>query len=1097
MIKKMTDDGFHSVSSDARYYVKHNKDLQTLEVEDRYNNDEVQFQISTENRANYHIHDVRFAGMTAEGYMDKIALVYQRENKYISYIDIYYPHPDPPIDSLGSVYPYTYVLLTSLDFNNDTSTFTSYDITHDLRTIVVGSPETQEVSIYSYVDIIRNYTHRTIRSTTTNFGSRVQAGDNSTSTIFVAAKDEVHVLDSGVLRYRLLSPLGQQSSFGVTLFLNSTGTTLYVGESSSTGSYVYIYPIQPYTLANNSPPVHTASITLDKYTDGTIPYILHASTDGQRVLVTERSNNPDYKITHLYVQDFNHNYVHMSSWKDMYFTGASKNLSMFVGTNMGKTYELIELEVVTMISHTNAARTEHLLDLVHTTLTNPYDTNNQLATTAADLATNVEALQRENFALYQPLVDRATPILQIVQDAQQTGELITRVNSILDDVDSTTEILLGTTSDLVDGAKALLDFPFYHNILSIATITIAVSQSATTLATNTEHLLDTVHTTLTSSYDTNNQLATTAADLAANVEALQRENFALYQPLVDRATPILQIVQDAQQTGELITRVNSILDDVNSTTEILLGTTADLVDGAKALLDFPFYHNILSIATITIAVSQSATTLATNTEHLLDTVHTTLTSSYDTNNQLATTVADLAANVEALQRENFALYQPLVDRATPILEVAQNLVQLESMGFDVNNNSTDTSIATLLSSISTIEDVIAKSTDTYSNLTNELIREYVNGHNISLLNKRVLVKQILRDLWERSPKQHQNWIATPEDVQLLLPDNYEIPEVLKETTISVLVTGSSVANTINIPEDVLVVHVPTIVENTNLSLVFQEECQIIFRKNVGGLYQVQREDGTWGVSQPTGGVYVHNCGHREITLIWGTVTIIVSAYTASAGGDPYIFPCIGPPVKLPNVPAIYRLYQDTSVIINATVEPATTTAQAQIHALFDNIGDGFISPLSANAFFFSQLYVGTTNGVAHVLVDLEQKNIQSMCSNDFFTVGKPFVDTGPQQPYERINNEQRSRISLCVRWLSKCLTISYSRNPQIRNGITLTGTIPTQCTGLLVRNYRSKLFTLDNIAQVTPVVLKPNCRRTTTQRGIAGHQECMVYIAAS
>jgi hypothetical protein len=61
-----------------------------------------------------------------------------------------------------------------------------------------------------------------------------------------------------------------------------------------------------------------------------------------------------------------------------------------------------------------------------------------------------------------------------------------------------------------------------------------------------------------------------------------------------------------------------------------------------------------------------------------------------------------------------------------------------------------------------------------------------------------------------------------------------------------------------------------------------------------------------------------------------------------------------------------------------------------------------------------------------------------------------------------------------VRWgQDTCLTISYSRNPQIRNSLRLSGrkTSLAGGTGLLMRNYRPKLFRLPNLhsESATPI----------------------------
>jgi len=56
------------------------------------------------------------------------------------------------------------------------------------------------------------------------------------------------------------------------------------------------------------------------------------------------------------------------------------------------------------------------------------------------------------------------------------------------------------------------------------------------------------------------------------------------------------------------------------------------------------------------------------------------------------------------------------------------------------------------------------------------------------------------------------------------------------------------------------------------------------------------------------------------------------AEEASAGDDPYIYPLVGPPLKLPNADRIYRLYEDARVVINAEVARASPRIQRAIQA---------------------------------------------------------------------------------------------------------------------------------------------------------------------
>ena len=51
-------------------------------------------------------------------------------------------------------------------------------------------------------------------------------------------------------------------------------------------------------------------------------------------------------------------------------------------------------------------------------------------------------------------------------------------------------------------------------------------------------------------------------------------------------------------------------------------------------------------------------------------------------------------------------------------------------------------------------------------------------------------------------------------------------------------------------------------------------------------------------------------------------------------------------------------------------------------------------------------------------------------------------------------------------------------------------------TGLLVRNYRPKLFAVAALETLAPVVIPRGCRRVLTQRGVHGRGELAVRVQA-
>ena len=132
-------------------------------------------------------------------------------------------------------------------------------------------------------------------------------------------------------------------------------------------------------------------------------------------------------------------------------------------------------------------------------------------------------------------------------------------------------------------------------------------------------------------------------------------------------------------------------------------------------------------------------------------------------------------------------------------------------------------------------------------------------------------------------------------------------------------------------------------------------------------------------------------------------------------------------LQVANCGDVYRLYQDDNVLINAKVSATSQEIQEEIIHATANIG-GFLR--------------GRELFICH---------------------------------------------SIPIRWDNDaCLSISFSRNPQIQNGIRLSGTDLKGGTGLLTRNYRAKFFRLPNIYNKTIVSIPTGCKRPFTKRGIVG-----------
>ena len=221
---------------------------------------------------------------------------------------------------------------------------------------------------------------------------------------------------------------------------------------------------------------------------------------------------------------------------------------------------------------------------------------------------------------------------------------------------------------------------------------------------------------------------------------------------------------------------------------------------------------------------------------------------------------------------------------------------------------------------------------------------------------------------------------------------------------------------------------------------------------------------------------------------WTLVPSLASSpiVSASSGGDPYVFPLVGPVYKLPNCEEVYRLYQDDHVVINAMVSVASPEIQAEIvRAVADSyeIIDSRYKPVAAEAYFYSHVFVASRTTDDKVNIDIEQKQHLVTGTTNMFRVE-------PQQ----VSKNSRS-YDIPVRWgQDTCLTISYSRNSQVRNSLRLSGreTSLASGTGLLMRNYRPKLFRLPNLHSISTVSIPKRCVRPLTKRGTRGQNEVLI-----
>ena len=228
---------------------------------------------------------------------------------------------------------------------------------------------------------------------------------------------------------------------------------------------------------------------------------------------------------------------------------------------------------------------------------------------------------------------------------------------------------------------------------------------------------------------------------------------------------------------------------------------------------------------------------------------------------------------------------------------------------------------------------------------------------------------------------------------------------------------------------------------------------------------------------------------RDNSFSGGVANTIQVIESGGGAGDPYIYPVVGSAYKLPNTPDCYRLYEDATVVINARVSPASETICREIDRLASWTG---LEPVSHEAYFFSHLYIARRDGTDSVELDLEKRSTADT-GGTFFRIGTLVVNADVGGP---IGHMLETHVSQNIHWEQMDLCVSFSRNPQVRNGVSLHGHGITTGTGLLVRNYRPKLFRLARLHDRSETCTRRlnKCVRPTTLRGVAGHREYQMTI---
>lgn len=218
----------------------------------------------------------------------------------------------------------------------------------------------------------------------------------------------------------------------------------------------------------------------------------------------------------------------------------------------------------------------------------------------------------------------------------------------------------------------------------------------------------------------------------------------------------------------------------------------------------------------------------------------------------------------------------------------------------------------------------------------------------------------------------------------------------------------------------------------------------IGKSSINGLSAINE---TLTLSIPTDytGVFSYFCtSHLSMYKV-----MTLTSPTASALGDPYIYPYFGTksglPIKLPDLDAYYTMYQSADVSVYAHVKQASREHKERMIEYVEMLKatncvspDILVTSVETDGFFFREVYV-VKKGNEPLYIDLHEERGKAQ--------EKKVYKTGQFcEPCQY----------MCIP-LNECLflNIMFFENPHLENGMELVGDIPQNATGILVREDES------------------------------------------
>ena len=182
--------------------------------------------------------------------------------------------------------------------------------------------------------------------------------------------------------------------------------------------------------------------------------------------------------------------------------------------------------------------------------------------------------------------------------------------------------------------------------------------------------------------------------------------------------------------------------------------------------------------------------------------------------------------------------------------------------------------------------------------------------------------------------------------------------------------------------------------------------------------------------------------------------------------DPYVFPILGKPYKLPDKKSNYCLYANKNTFITASVDKLSLSKQEEIkkwvvNQLGASTNEG--AELITDGFFYNTIHINTSKG--EMFLNLESKKYRITKKEVFNIKISNSIDNSVL-----FKGEKKKVVNITWK-INKdiiSLDIDFFENPQIRNGVQIkTAIVQSKSIGLLVNDYSPNFLEIEN--KINPI----------------------------